>query len=233
MKKNVSSHLFVHRMQIGRQAAPLYCIYITFYLVMLLGALVWSVGPLAVYAQNNTNSAADNPSPAVREVSDNEVKEVAQELWCPLCSGVRLDTCELKACEQMRQEIAIQLANGESVESIKAYFLDQYGPQVLGEPPREGFNLLAWIVPFAVLLGAAGVLLFRSRRLLSQRTAMQTAGIGLDAVFFEDDELDNMSEDNMPENVSDNLQDDTHIVQNGEPADSYERALDEELRQYE
>ncbi len=43
--------------------------------------------------------------------------------------------------------IAIKLAAGEDLESIKAYFVEQYGPQVLGEPPRSGFNLLAWILP--------------------------------------------------------------------------------------
>ena len=39
----------------------------------------------------------------------NDVKEVSKQLWCPLCSGVRLDACELKACEQMRDVIAVKL----------------------------------------------------------------------------------------------------------------------------
>ncbi|MEM7127499.1 MAG: cytochrome c-type biogenesis protein CcmH [Chloroflexota bacterium] len=94
------------------------------------------------------------------EISRDQINDVARGLWCPLCSGVRLDTCELKACEQMRQEIAIQLAEGSSAEEIQDYFLDQYGPQVLGKPTNEGFNRLAWIVPIVALLGGAGYLLF-------------------------------------------------------------------------
>jgi cytochrome c-type biogenesis protein CcmH len=104
--------------------------------------------------------------PDAGKVTADEVNAVARQLWCPLCSGVRLDTCELKACEQMRQEIALKLEEGEDVASIKQYFLEQYGPQILGEPPREGFNWLAWILPVIALGGGAVFLLLRGRHLL-------------------------------------------------------------------
>jgi cytochrome c-type biogenesis protein CcmH len=122
-----------------------------------LALLLWGIGTLPLAAQ-------EAPAP-VREVTQDEVTEVARQLWCPLCSGVRLDTCELKACEQMRQEIKLKLEAGEDAESIKAYFLAQYGPQILGEPPREGFNWLAWILPVVVLAGSAIFLLIRGRSL--------------------------------------------------------------------
>ncbi len=95
---------------------------------------------------------------AQQPVTAEQVNAVARELWCPLCNSVRLDTCELKACEQMREVIAEKLAAGASTDEIRAYFIEQYGPQVLGEPPRQGFNWLAWVLPFAaVILGAAWV----------------------------------------------------------------------------
>jgi cytochrome c-type biogenesis protein CcmH len=111
-------------------------------------------------------------------ITADEVNEVARELWCPLCSGVRLDGCELKACDQMKDEIAIKLAEGEDTQSIKNYFVNQYGPQVLGEPPREGFNLLAWILPMAVLLGGGVFLFTRGRQMIqgSRESALETPG---------------------------------------------------------
>lgn len=119
-----------------------------FLLLGLLAALLW-FGADAALAQDAPETEA------VEGVTPNDVNEVARELWCPLCSGVRLDACELKACDQMKDVIAIKLAEGEDTDSIKAYFIEQYGPQVLGEPPREGFNWLAWILPFvALILGA-------------------------------------------------------------------------------
>ena len=76
----------------------------------------------------------------------------------PLCNGVRLDNCELQACVQIREVIAQKLVAGESKEQIKVYFAQQYGDVVLGEPAREGFNLVVWIFPIlAVVVGAAGL----------------------------------------------------------------------------
>jgi cytochrome c-type biogenesis protein CcmH len=109
-------------------------------------------------------------------VTIDQVNAVAREMWCPLCSGVRLDTCELKACEQMRQEIALKLAAGENTESIKKYFLAQYGPQILGEPPRQGFNWIAWILPFAALLVSGVILVMRGWRLFMRTTAVNPPG---------------------------------------------------------
>lgn len=85
-----------------------------------------------------------------------EINAVAKELYCPLCNGVRLDTCELQACEQMRQVIGEKLTAGVPKEQIKEEFVAQYGPIVLGEPPREGLDLLGgWILPIGLFLAAA------------------------------------------------------------------------------
>lgn len=118
---------------------------------------------------------AQESSPGARQVTADEVNTVARELWCPLCSGVRLDTCELQACEQMRQEIALKLEAGEDAASIKQYFLDQYGPQILGEPPRQGFNWLAWILPVIALGGSAVFLVLRGRHLFYRSPGDGTA----------------------------------------------------------
>ncbi|NOZ51449.1 MAG: cytochrome c-type biogenesis protein CcmH [Chloroflexi bacterium] len=82
--------------------------------------------------------------------------ELQKELWCPICQGIRLDVCEQKVCQQMRDLIDEELAAGKSKEEIKQQFIEFYGPVVLGEPPRQGINWLAWIIP--VLLAAGGLL---------------------------------------------------------------------------
>lgn len=128
-------------------------------LVLVVSLCAWAM-PLATVRGQEATTSTTAP-----EVSRDKVNDIARELWCPLCSGVRLDSCELKACEQMRQEIAYKIAAGEDLESIKADFVTQYGPQVLGEPPRQGFNWLAWILPAAVMLAGAIFLVVRGRSL--------------------------------------------------------------------
>ena len=95
------------------------------------------------------------PSTVVAQ-SPDEVNEIAKELYCPLCPGVRLDACDIPLCDQMREVIRQKLAAGETKEQIKAYFVEQYGSAVLGAPPRRGSALLVWVLPFAVLIVAGG-----------------------------------------------------------------------------
>ena len=86
----------------------------------------------------------------------DELTQVSKELYCPLCPGVRLDACDLPLCDQMREVIRQKLAAGETKEQIKAYFVEQYGQVVLGVPPKRGGTILAWVLPFLVVLVAGG-----------------------------------------------------------------------------
>ncbi len=107
-------------------------------------------------------------SPALAQTpTPNDINAVARELWCPLCNGVRLDSCDLQACIQMREVIAEKLMAGESKEQIKAYFVEQYGDVVLGQPSAVGFNLIAWVFPIlaaVVGLGWLAYLVYTWRR---------------------------------------------------------------------
>jgi cytochrome c-type biogenesis protein CcmH len=88
-------------------------------------------------------------------VSDDEVNEVAKELYCPICESTPLDVCATQACADWREVIRTKLSEGQSDDDIKAYFELQYGPQSLAEPPRSGFTLAVWILPIiAVVIGA-------------------------------------------------------------------------------
>lgn len=119
---------------------------------------------------------AQTPTPDTSAITADQVNEVARGLWCPLCSGVRLDACELKACEQMKDMIAIKLAEGASEEEIRDYFAEQYGPQVYGQPPTEGFNWLAWILPVLGLVGGGLFVWYGIRRMIRPQSASDPSG---------------------------------------------------------
>ncbi len=128
---------------------------------------------------------------------------MAKQLWCPLCSGVRLDACELKACSQMKEVIGQKLAQGVDVQTIKNYFVAQYGPQVLGEPPLEGFNWLAWVLPVVALIGGGVFVYSRTRKMVRTAPAdAATQGTGAPG-------------------------------QSAASADEYAQKLDEELKHYD
>jgi cytochrome c-type biogenesis protein CcmH len=83
--------------------------------------------------------------------------DLEAELVCPVC-GTTLDQSDAPVAQRMKGYIRERLAAGASEAQIKAELVDQFGPGVLAEPPKSGFDLLAWLVPFAVLVaGAVGV----------------------------------------------------------------------------
>jgi cytochrome c-type biogenesis protein CcmH len=115
-------------------------------------------------AGRDVADAAPTPTP-----DPDEVDEVSKELYCPLCTGLRLDNCDLPLCDQMREVIGQKLASGETTQEIKAYFVEQYGETVLGVPPKRGGMILAWVLPFLVLLVAGGGVYYVIRGRTGQR----------------------------------------------------------------
>lgn len=147
-----------------------------FFLALALFVLAVSGGISYGYAWDMPSSAAlgGEEQKAGRELTfaiystptpdPNRVEEVSRELYCPLCTGVRLDNCDLPLCDQMREVIRQKLANGETEQEIKAYFVDQYGEIVTGTPPKRGGMILVWILPSLALLAAGCGVYFMTRR---------------------------------------------------------------------
>jgi cytochrome c-type biogenesis protein CcmH len=87
---------------------------------------------------------------------DDETNRIAKTLYCPVCPNTPLDVCSTQACAQWRALIKEMLQQGKTEEQIRAYFVQQYGDVVLGAPPAQGFNWLAYILPaIGIVLGAA------------------------------------------------------------------------------
>lgn len=107
-------------------------------------------------------AAAQSPED---DVSIDRVNEIARDLYCPLCPGLTVDVCELQVCDDMKDVIAQQLAEGKSEEQIRQHFLELYGPKVIGAPEKQGTGLLAWLLPgvFAVAAVGAGIWWLRRR----------------------------------------------------------------------
>jgi cytochrome c-type biogenesis protein CcmH len=65
-------------------------------------------------------------------------------------------TCATRT--NIRKVIQKSLAAGMSEEVILANFVEEYGTKILPEPPRQGFGIVAWVMPFfALVLGGAVV----------------------------------------------------------------------------
>ena len=93
-------------------------------------------------------------SPALAApVNEDTVQKIAAQLRCVVCQSLSVADSPSETAQQMRGVIREQLAAGQTPEQIKAYFVDKYGLWILLEPPRQGFSLLVWVVPYVGLLG--------------------------------------------------------------------------------
>lgn len=81
---------------------------------------------------------------------------VEGEVICPTCNTT-LDLSNAPVADRMRVFIRQRIAAGDCKGEIKARLVDEFGPSVLAAPPREGFDLVAWLLPLAGLIGGAAV----------------------------------------------------------------------------
>ncbi|HSB67934.1 MAG TPA: cytochrome c-type biogenesis protein [Candidatus Methylomirabilis sp.] len=100
---------------------------------------------------------------------EDRVRAVAEGLRCVVCQNLSVADSPSDLAKEMRNLVREQIQQGKSPEEIRAYFVSRYGEFVLLAPPKRGFNLLLWGLPFlAILAGACGVYLV-ARRWTAQR----------------------------------------------------------------
>jgi cytochrome c-type biogenesis protein CcmH len=107
-------------------------------------------------------------------VSEDAVHEVSAQLRCVVCQSLSVADSPSETAHQMKDIIRERLAAGETPEQVRAYFVEKYGTWILLSPPRQGFNLLVWVVPF-VGLGLGLVLVLIVVRRWSRRPAAPAA----------------------------------------------------------
>lgn len=86
-------------------------------------------------------------------------KDIEKELMCQCGCTMGVDICECGTAEQIRARIAELIDQGQDKNQILDSFVSQYGETILSSPTKKGFNLVAWIAPFAAV-AAGGIALF-------------------------------------------------------------------------
>jgi cytochrome c-type biogenesis protein CcmH len=97
-----------------------------------------------------------------------EIRRVGDRLACKCgaCNNT-VATCQMLECHYSlpaRERIGEMLKAGTADDAIVDTFVKENGIAALAAPPAEGFNLLAWTMPFVALcLGLAAVFVWFKR----------------------------------------------------------------------
>ncbi len=95
---------------------------------------------------------------------EEQTRAIAAELRCPVCQNLSVADSPSELAQQMRALVQEQLQEGKSPEEIKKFFVSKYGDWILLAPPKKGFSLLLWVLPYtAAFLGLVFVV-FVTRR---------------------------------------------------------------------
>lgn len=89
--------------------------------------------------------------------ASSRFNDLGHRMMCTCGCAQLLGECNHVGCPESgreRSELAAAIASGQTDDEILAGFAAKYGATMLAAPTTKGFNLVAWIAPFAVF-GAA------------------------------------------------------------------------------
>lgn len=110
------------------------------------------------------------------EAAAPNAADLEAEIVCPVCKTT-LNQSNAEIAQRMKGYIRQRIAEGASARQIKAELVDQFGPAVIAEPAKKGFDLLAWVLPIGGgvlgVLVVGGIALSWARRGRSEAMAEQ------------------------------------------------------------
>jgi cytochrome c-type biogenesis protein CcmH/NrfF len=106
--------------------------------------------------------------------------ELGHRMMCTCGCAQLLGECNHVGCTEsghMRNELSAAIDSGLTDQEILSSFATRYGATVLAAPTTHGFDLVAWITPFAVFAAALLGTILLVRRWSVGRTLAPSASV--------------------------------------------------------
>jgi cytochrome c-type biogenesis protein CcmH len=118
--------------------------------------------------------------------ASSRFEKMGRSLMCTCGCAQLLGGCDHAGCPsrgQENQELATAIGAGKTDQEIFDAFAAKYGATVLAAPTTHGFDLVAWIAPFAVFAAALlGTILLVRHWSIGRTQAAQTSTPEMDAL---------------------------------------------------
>ena len=83
--------------------------------------------------------------------------DISENIMSPYCPGVTLHDCPSDSAVALRNQITEWAEEGFTRAQIMDRLVNEFGETIRAQPPRSGSGLVAWLLPVAAALLAAGV----------------------------------------------------------------------------
>jgi cytochrome c-type biogenesis protein CcmH len=102
------------------------------------------------------------------EEQERTAREIEGLLIAPCCWRQPVAVHFSPASDEVRAEIRKMIAAGSSRDEVLDRYVAEYGERILAKPTTEGFNALAYFLPFLFLVAGAGVAVIVIKKLRPQ-----------------------------------------------------------------
>jgi cytochrome c-type biogenesis protein CcmH len=92
-------------------------------------------------------------------------REIEDNLIAPCCWSQPVSQHYSEASDKIREEVHAMVAAGKSRDEILNHYVAQYGEKILAAPRVKGFNVLAYVLPWAALLLGGWMLIVLLKKL--------------------------------------------------------------------
>ena len=92
------------------------------------------------------------------QANNADLKKLLKSVYCYCgCSRETIEVCICGVAQEIEKNFKKKLTLEKTVDQIKSEYLAQYGSQFDAIMKAEGFNLVAYIVPFVLLAIFGGI----------------------------------------------------------------------------
>lgn len=127
-----------------------------------LAPLTAALALMAGAAMAEPPPAPDRPLPDAAE--EARARALFGDIRCVVCQHESIADSPAGIAADMRRLVREEIAAGKSDQAVRADLVRRYGDFILFQPPVRVGTWLLWFGPFALVLGAGAVFVWRSRR---------------------------------------------------------------------
>ena len=110
-----------------------------------------------------------------QESAESKLEELMTSVYCHCgCVKETIEVCVCHTAVGIEGNFRARLNAGETVEQIRADYLETYGPQFNALMPAEGINLVAYIAPGVILVLIGGVVIAVLQKMRKPKVAAES-----------------------------------------------------------
>ena len=95
---------------------------------------------------------------------ETSLADLEDEVMCPVCGTTLGLATDAPQAQRERAFIQRLIDQCKTKDEVKASLVDEFGDEVLASPDDDGFEIAAYLIPAAILLGAGTAIAIGVRR---------------------------------------------------------------------